>query len=167
MKIGIISDTHGNEDNLDSCLTYLKNSGINTIIHCGDLGGPAMVQRFKGIRLILVYGNTDKLNDFIRMRIDDLQTNSYAGLTFEETLAGRRFFIAHGHREEVIMDAILSGKYDYVIHGHTHACRNEHHKHTRILNPGALGGTKHEPRSFMLLDLAKDELLTIELSSFS
>lgn len=167
MKIAIISDTHSNEENLSSCLNYLKNSGVNTIIHCGDLGWEGLVRRFKGYRLILVYGNTDKLTENIRMRIDDLNTDGYAGWTYEGVLAGKHLFAAHGHKEGVVIDAIQSGNYDYVLHGHSHARRDERHQNTRILNPGALGGTKHEPRSFMILDLAKDELLTIELPSFS
>ncbi|RLS46748.1 MAG: metallophosphoesterase, partial [Planctomycetota bacterium] len=45
---------------------------------------------------------------------------------------------------------------DYLLHGHTHVCRDERHGATRIINPGAL----HRASEFTvaLLDTDSDEL---------
>jgi len=45
-----------------------------------------------------------------------------------------------------------------VIHGHSHLHRDERLGATRVINPGALGGLRREPRSVAVLDVAADLL---------
>ena len=68
----------------------------------------------------------------------------------------------HGH--DGLLGAIHSGEQRYVLHGHTHARRDQRIGPTRVINPGALGGTHRETRSVAILDVAADALRFIELA---
>ena len=57
----------------------------------------------------------------------------------------------------------VSGDYAYVLHGHTHYRADWWAASTRVLNPGALGGTKRESRSVCILDLETGQARFIEI----
>jgi predicted phosphodiesterase len=69
----------------------------------------------------------------------------------------------HGDNEKVLGNLISSGKHAYVFHGHTHRRRDQTIGHTRVVNPGALGGTRRQSRSFCILDLATGEMRFVKL----
>ena len=77
-------------------------------------------------------------------------------------VGGRLIGITHGDREDVF-EGLLLAEPDYVFHGHTHRRRDERVGPTRIINPGALGGIRHEARSICVLDLATDQLEVVDL----
>lgn len=166
MKIGIISDTHGSIDNLKYCLTYFCKSGVTTVIHCGDLGRENLIRLFENFRLIFVFGNCDKEKALISREVDLLNPESFIGESFDGIMNGKRVFAAHGHQEDVLKDRIMSQEYDFIFSGHTHRRRDEMIEKTRVINPGALGGIKYETRSFMILDLETDKLLTVEVQDY-
>lgn len=166
MRIGIISDTHDQLQNLSYCLNYLRNDGIETVIHCGDLGRDYLITLFEGLRLIIVFGNCDKVTNVIQRRVEQLGMDSFAGQTFDGYLDGKQILVTHGYYQNDLMQAALSGQYQYIISGHTHWRKDEQIGETRMINPGALGGTKHQTRSFMVLDLAKDELSIVEVQDY-
>ena len=43
MRIGIVSDTHGNRLMVHLALAELRQRGITTILHCGDIDDPETV----------------------------------------------------------------------------------------------------------------------------
>jgi len=57
--------------------------------------------------------------------------------------------------------ALASGKYDYVIKGHTHYFENYVSKGCRIINPGAVYG--HDESSVVILDIEADRVEKISL----
>ena len=61
MKIGILSDTHNNVNNLQRALAFFHREGIQTLIHCGDITSPATAVHLKGFTLIYVHGNVTTL----------------------------------------------------------------------------------------------------------
>jgi predicted phosphodiesterase len=61
--------------------------------------------------------------------------------------------MTHGDNEGFLDGLIGSGKYAYVLHGHTHRRRDQTVGSTRVINPGALGGMRRERRSLCILDL--------------
>ena len=77
----------------------------------------------------------------------------------EQEIAG----LADEVRTDVLGNLIASGEYAYVFHGHTHRRRDRMIGHTRVINPGALGGRRTERRSFCILDLATGETRFVEL----
>ncbi|MGH7227530.1 MAG: metallophosphoesterase family protein, partial [Gemmataceae bacterium] len=44
MRIGIISDTHGNRLTTTRALAELRERGITTLLHCGDIDDPETVE---------------------------------------------------------------------------------------------------------------------------
>jgi len=59
---------------------------------------------------------------------------------------------------------MFSGRFTFICHGHTHERRDEVRSAygVRLINPGALGGSRPQARSVCILDPASDDLEFIE-----
>ena len=77
------------------------------------------------------------------------------------TLHGKRFAVFHGH-EPAFRTAIDRLDVDYLLHGHSHVCRDERINGKRIINPGALH--RANPLTVATLDVASDRLVFHELT---
>lgn len=163
MKIGILSDTHNNADNLTAALKILERESIRVAIFCGDVVDAGLVRLFAGLELHLVEGNIDHDPPALAGAVEQLGNNSTFGLEYTAAIDGKRIAVLHGHLEDRLRETIHSGVYDYVFHGHTHRRRDERIGATRVINPGALGGLRFEKRSFAILDLATDRLRVVEI----
>lgn len=163
MKIGIISDTHDNLSNTIYCLEQLRNLGITTLIHCGDLTGPDLLAYFDGFKVIYTFGNCDKAPGLIKAGLTKLKGNSIAASSFDGKFNDRRILVFHGDIEGQVMEAVRLRCYDYIIHGHTHQHSDHRQLKSRIINPGALGGVYRERRSYCVLDLETDDLIISEV----
>jgi predicted phosphodiesterase len=77
--------------------------------------------------------------------------------------------VTHGHDRALLYGLIMSGKYPYVCHGHTHHRRNEFVSaySVRVINPGALGGSRPEARSVCILDTDSGDVQFIEFPEMS
>ncbi len=164
MEIGILSDTHNHLSNLIRCLSTFVSRQIQTVVHCGDLVDEDLIDYFTGFQLIFVYGNCDHYPQSLQKLVSDLGMDSFAGDQFEGIVGGKRIFAAHGNVEGQISQAAMSNKYDYVFFGHTHRFKDEMRLQTRLINPGALGGTRRESRSFCILDLETGKLERIQVA---
>jgi putative phosphoesterase len=162
MKLGILSDTHNNVENTERALDILRERGAERLIHCGDLTTPGIVALFDGWRVDFVFGNMDKKRGSLKEAVDALPSASI-GEVFEATLDGTRIVAYHGHDEDRLYGLIYQGGYDIVLHGHTHRRRDDRVMGTRVINPGALGGTRHERRSLCVLDLGSGSLEVVKL----
>jgi putative phosphoesterase len=152
MKIGIISDTHDHIGNLQKVLLSLRAQGVNTILHCGDISSPQIVHYLKSFDVWFAQGNTDYYS-ILDDTIDQTFGKSRLAWLHRLTFDGYSLALSHGDNDEVLSSLILSGEYAYVLHGHTHRSRNEVIGRTRVINPGAIGGTYRGRRSFCILDL--------------
>ena len=153
MQIGIISDTHNNTENLQAALQIFKQKAIRTIFHCGDVSRVEVAPLLEGFRVIYLAGNGDLLWGEIRRSLLELNPESFGGLVFSGEIDGVKIAAAHGHVDGVVNGLARSGEYDYVFCGHSHRHKDVQVGKTRLINPGALGGLKIEPRSICLLDL--------------
>jgi len=152
MKIGIISDTHDHIGNLQKALQSLRAQDVNTVLHCGDVCSPQMIRCMKDFDVWIAQGNTDyyfSLKDTIIEAFGAARWAWLHRLTFD----GHALAMLHGDNEEVLNNLIQSGEYTYVLHGHTHRKRDDRIGRTRVINPGSLGGTYRQQRSFCVLDL--------------
>jgi putative phosphoesterase len=163
MKIGLLSDTHNNAENLAAALRILEREGIGLILCCGDLVDADLAPLFTGLEAHLVEGNMDHEPAALRRAVERLGKGSTFGLEYTATIDDKRIAMLHGHLADRLHEVIHSGLHDYVIHGHTHRRRDERIGATRVINPGALGGLRQERRSFAVLDLGKDQLRFIEV----
>lgn len=47
MKIGILSDTHNEIENVRKAVSVFESLGIDTVIHCGDVTIPRVLEVLK------------------------------------------------------------------------------------------------------------------------
>ena len=52
MKIGLISDTHDNIDNILKAVREFNNREVDIVLHSGDFVSPIAVESFAGIKLV-------------------------------------------------------------------------------------------------------------------
>ncbi len=158
MKIGILSDTHDQRENLETALTVLRSQGISVLIHCGDLTSPGIAALFSGFRVIHVRGNGDTQPAAILQELRGANPDSVSLAVYKGRLGGKNLAAVHGHHPGSLEELTSSGAYDYIFHGHSHRRRDVRIGSSRVINPGALGGKKDEARSFCILDLESDTL---------
>lgn len=165
MKIGILSDTHNNVTNLQRALALFRGEGIETLIHCGDMTAAGTAVHLTGFTVVYVQGNMDRNPIAIRQTLFGLNSSNVAGSFFSgELIPGVRVAATHGHIPGNI-ESFIEADYDYIFHGHTHRRRDEIIGSSRIINPGALGGAQHEPRSICLLDIKTGHIQFLDIAS--
>jgi uncharacterized protein len=121
LKIGIISDTHDDVENVQSAIEIFNTEKVTHVIHAGDYIFPGIVLEFKksDAKLIGVLGNNDGervhlLKNFLSIGAE------LKGELGEVELGGVLFGIYHGTDEQLKRKLVDSGKYDVIITGHTH-----------------------------------------------
>jgi uncharacterized protein len=122
-KIGIISDTHG----LLRPEALLRLSGVDHIIHGGDIGGPDIISALRALAPVTaIRGNVDT-GDWAR--------------EFPETahvrLAERTIFVLHDLKTLGI-DPVASG-INVIVSGHSHVPKIYEVDGVLYLNPGSAG----------------------------
>ncbi len=141
-KIGIISDTHG----LLRPEAVRRLSGVDHIIHGGDIGRPEIVAELRDIAPVTaIRGNVDK-GDWAR--------------EFSETervrLAERSIFVLHDLKA-LELDPVATG-IDVIVSGHSHVPKIDEVDGVLYLNPGSAGR-----RRFKL----PITLATLEITSYA
>ena len=145
MKIGIISDTHGNWAAIDEALQIANDMEI--WLHLGDCTPDAeYLATTYGIPVYGVAGNCDwPTKDTCYERIVDI--------------AGHRIFMTHGHNygvrytQEYVMEAAETQGADIAIFGHTHIVEYLSGPPV-LLNPGSASRPRDDDRSsFMIMEL--------------
>jgi hypothetical protein len=155
MKIGIISDTHNNIEGTIKACDLFKMREVDIVVHAGDFTSPKIINFFADFNCKFVLGNAD-------IDIDLLNTKckNYGFAPIEEVCefngSGKNFLVIHGNIVSIFREAVASGKYDYIIKGHTHYFENYIRNNTRVMNPGSLYGS--DEHSIAILDIDKDEV---------
>lgn len=130
MKIIVLSDSHGNTDNL---LSAVAVTGPDMILHLGDYESDCLVLRksFPSIPLYAVKGNCDITSS-------------------EETVrdifcSGKHIYMCHGHTYNVkmglysLINGGMANRADIVLFGHTHKPYYNIVENMHIINPGTIG----------------------------
>ncbi len=150
MRIGILSDTHGNLRAVAEALRLLEERDVATILHCGDIGTPETIELFAGTTTHFILGNCD-------YDVSDLQRTAKAiGASFHGRFAdleldGKRIAMTHGDDNRLLSEMENSERFDYLFYGHTHEPEEHRTGRTLVLNPGAL--YRARPKTFVILDL--------------
>ena len=163
MKLGILSDTHNHTQNLQRAISVFRSRTVTTLIHCGDMTSPNTAVLLKNFRVITVTGNMDRNTGRLESTLKKLNPENSLSATFRGKIAGVTVAATHSHRGNV-PDLVANGRYTFIFHGHTHRRRDEQVNNTRIINPGALGGTRHEPRSICIVNLATNHVEFIQIA---
>ncbi|MFA6075700.1 MAG: metallophosphoesterase [Negativicutes bacterium] len=154
MKIGIISDTHGNKKAIDKVLKTEPN--VEMWLHAGDYtrDGEYLIKK-SPVPVKMVAGNNDV----------------YFGNEYPEELlfdvAGLTIWMTHGHRQRVKWDLktiAAEGKSlgaDIVIFGHTHEATVEYLDSVILINPGA--AMPWNDSGYAILDIDEQGKISAEL----
>ena len=127
--VGIISDTHG----LLRPEAIMALDGAERIVHAGDIGSPAILDRLAEIApVVAVRGNNDRAT-WAASLPDVVVTD----------IAGARVCVVHD-LEELRVDPVQEG-IDIIVSGHSHRPGIARRGHVIFLNPGSAG-----PRRFTL-----------------
>src|SRR5690242_8466989 len=119
MKIGILSDSHGRNATVKAALAELRDRGIRTVLHCGDIEDPDTIPLFQGFDAHFVFGNCDYERDLLRAAV------AASGATLHEgwgnlELDGVKIAFLHGDDKRLMREVEESGYFDYLFYGHTH-----------------------------------------------
>ena len=160
MRIGVVSDTHGQAAFTRQAVAMLESSKVEQVIHCGDIGSVEIVKQFAPWPTHFVFGNVDDNREELRqaMAADRHVCHERRG---ELELEGRRIAFLHGDDTRMLGDLVTSGRYDLVSHGHTHVARHVMYGSTHVLNPGALYRAAFH--SLALLELPELEVTLVKL----
>lgn len=165
MKIGIISDTHDDVMMTRRALEIFSKRGIGLIIHAGDLSSPDLVALFEGFKLKIVLGNCDCDHEGILSSCREAGVEP-ASRACEFELDGKKFFVIHSDDYGRYWEAVASGRFDYIISGHTHMFSVKHKHNTLVINPGAVVRDTHADieQTCAILDVSTGEVEKILLS---
>jgi putative phosphoesterase len=159
MHIAILSDTHSRNETVAQALRAVRERGIDTVLHCGDIEDVDTVRLFADFTAHFVYGNSDAWN-----RADLRQAIHDIGATLHEPfgdleLEGKKIAFLHSDDKQLMHDVEHSGHFDYLFYGHTHQAKEHRTGPTRVINPGALHRAR--PKTFVVLDLATGVLESV------
>ncbi len=127
--VGVISDTHG----LVRPEALAALAGVDLIVHCGDVGGAAVLRALAAIAPVrAVRGNND-----VGSWADELPNDDVV------EVARRPLYLLHDLKE-LSLDPRARG-FVAVLSGHSHRPRIEERDGVLFLNPGSAG-----PRRFKL-----------------
>ncbi|REK19331.1 MAG: metallophosphoesterase [Planctomycetota bacterium] len=160
MILGIVSDTHGHVEYTRQAVRMLESCQVECVIHCGDIGSPAIVELFRPWPAHFVWGNVDSEHDELRAAIAATEQSCHEDFG-ELELAGRRIAFLHGDDSPRLRQAIESGRYDLVCHGHTHRADCRQVGSTTVLNPGAL--YRAQPHSLAIVELPQLEITHVSV----
>ena len=146
-KIAIVSDSHGDVDNIILFRDRLK--GVDALWHLGDHAEDAeLLSDRLNCGFVSVRGNCDPFSD--------------APLTYTVDWHGKRFLLLHGHTVSGRLPLLYAAKEanaDAVLFGHSHVPSMETVEGILLLNPGSLSRPRTvKGPSVALLTLTDDRM---------
>jgi putative phosphoesterase len=162
MKIGIISDTHNDVEMVRKAVAVFRERKVDLVVHAGDLTSPKIIELFEGLPCRFVLGNCDLDAEAISAKADTLGFGCVENCC-DFVLGGKRILLFHGNDIPLFRSAVASGKYDYIIKGHTHTYENYMSNKTRVINPGSI--YREEERTVSILDVGTDRVEKIKIDA--
>ena len=160
MRVGIISDTHGQVDFTRPAVRMFESLDVERVLHCGDIGSPEVVELFAPWPTDFVFGNCDTDHRSLRsaiVRAGKVCHGEFGDLEIE----GVRIALLHSHDRRLFLASIGSGRYGAVCYGHTHVAAIEQRGDTLLVNPGAI--YRANPHSVAVLELPQTTATIVEL----
>ena len=161
MKIGILSDTHGNIPATANAARIFATAGVGAVLHCGDIGSADVLAELAGILnpldvpVYAVLGNVDLYSDEWKFFPSNIGVH-LLGRFGEVDLEGRKMALLHSDDRARFRKTVYSGGYDYVFTGHSHVVHDHTVDNTRCINPGTAG--RGAPNTCAVLDLSSGTL---------
>lgn len=159
MRIGLLSDTHGEVWTTQEAVWRFASLRVDAVIHCGDIGPPEMVRLFCRWPCHFVLGNMDD-HGALRRALDAAGHTCYERFG-HLSLEGRSIAFLHGDDAVLLRQTIKSGQWDLVCHGHTHVATMVSEGPTLVVNPGAIQRT--DSPSVAVIELPSLEVTQVSL----
>lgn len=156
MKTLVISDIHDHISNLESALQLAKTSQCDSLICCGDLCSPFILDLIHAnyqLPVHIVFGNNDgdqfqinqKATILNRTRKPDCQIHLHGQFLLAEKghkLDGiaPHISLAIYHYPQMAEILARSGLFDFVFYGHSHKSSIETKGTCLLANPGSIMG---------------------------
>lgn len=165
MLIGLISDTHDNLPLVEKAVKRLNEEKVELVLHAGDYVAPFVITKFKALdcKLIGVFGNNDGDHELLRKRFTETRNCTVRGRFAEIDVDGFKIALLHGDETELLNSLINHGKFDAVVHGHSHAKVARKNNKTLIVNPGEVCGYLTGKATIALLNTEKREARILDL----
>lgn len=156
MKVLIVSDTHGRDENLEEAV--LREAPFDYLIHCGDVEGREIfIEALAECPCIIVAGNNDFFTD----------------LPHEEeiTLEGHKMLVTHGHyyfvsgNHDRLVEKAREDNCQIAMYGHTHTPVIEEEDGILVINPGSLTYPRQRGRmpSYAVMELEQGKAPQVEI----
>lgn len=168
MLLGVISDSHDDVEYIERAMELFQRFGIDELIHLGDLISPFSLEPIliSGIPFRVLRGNND--TDVLVALKSVERGGIYHQSPVEVELNGAKLLLFHGFGDNELtkftaVSLASSGRFDFILYGHTHEVHVEEVGETFIVNPGELCGKLSGRRTAALLDteLRKVEILDL------
>jgi putative phosphoesterase len=150
MRLAVVSDTHGHVGHTNAAVRLLATHHVAVVLHCGDIGSPAVIPLFAGWPAHFVFGNVDHNEGALAQAIEKAGHTCHGRFGSLE-LTGRKIAFLHSDDQELFEQTVASGEWDLVCYGHTHVAEQHRVGRTLVLNPGAL--FRATPHRLALVDL--------------
>jgi putative phosphoesterase len=175
MKIGLISDTHGDIDAFENAYELLKGSDL--IMHSGDLFYHGLFNSIKDSYnplelsklinkiknpVIFSRGNCDSEVD--QLAVDFNILDPVRIFYFNENI----IYLHHGHnkKDEELLELSRKFKFNIVVSGHTHIFRIEKKENVIFVNPGSPSLPKGgNPPSIGEIDFDRSVIRIVSIAS--
>jgi hypothetical protein len=161
MKIGIISDSHDNRENILKAIEILNAEKVEKVFHAGDIVNAESADLFRMLdaEIVVTFGNCDFDRDNLKLSLSekaDFYDDFYEGI-----VADKKIFMSHRPYDEIFY---LKKKYDLVIHGHTHRLECKNLGDSILVNPGEIVGRKTGRATISIFDLKNLKNSIIDLN---
>ena len=162
MIFAVLSDTHNNKQCVELALASIRDRGIGTIVHCGDICDAETVRLFSNFDVRFAIGNGDRDLQSLAEAVKSEFGSGRLAPFHEFEMGSVRFAACHGHTE-TLARLVSSEKHRIVFHGHSHRRKDQRLGDSRIVNPGAIGGLKPESRSYCVVDPENETIEFVEV----
>ena len=157
MRIGVVSDTHNHLRNVVRIVELFNASGVERVIHTGDITQAKTLEVFARLEapLVGVYGN----NDLERPSLAAAAERCDFGLVdgpLELRWANRSILVVH---DPLDIAPAQRSEHSVVLHGHDHRYVLERVNGCLVFNPGECAGHMAGHNAIGVLDL---ETLEVE-----
>lgn len=168
MILGVISDSHDDVESLERVLELFQRFGIDELIHLGDLISPFSLDPIlsSGIPFRILRGNNDAE---VLLALRSVERGGiYHQSPVEMDLDGAKLLLFHGFGDSELtkftaISLASSGRFDFVLYGHTHEVHVEEIGDTLVVNPGELCGKLSGRKTAALLDIEAKKVEVLDL----
>ena len=153
MKIGVVSDTHNNLNNIEVIINLFNDEEVPVVIHTGDISSANTLEKFSNLNseLIGVYGNNDRNESGLK---EVAEKNNFQ---FQEpprrlSLLDREIVIFH-EPDNIDKFLLENQLINVVLYGHTRRYENNTKTGVLYFNPGESAGMQEGSNAIGILDL--------------